>query len=44
MSTDKKVSKAKTSKIIQSSGPSCSWLGNLGTKALTDGAILFSYK
>ena len=32
ISTDIKLSKAQISKIIQSSGSFCSWLGNLGKK------------
>ena len=32
ISTDIKLSKAQISKIIQSSGFFCSWLGNLGKK------------
>ena len=35
MSTDIKLIKAQISKIIQSGGSFCSWLGNLGKKALT---------
>ena len=39
MSTDVKLSKAQTSKIIQSGGPFGSWLANLGRKALANVAI-----
>ena len=39
MSTDIKPSKAQIPKIIQSGGSFCSWLGNLGKKALTNIAI-----
>ena len=39
MSTDKKLSNAQISKIIQSGGSFGSWLGNLGKKALTNIAI-----
>ena len=39
MSTDIKLSKAQISKIIQPDGSFCSWLGNLGKKALTNIAI-----
>ena len=39
MSTDIKLSKADTSKIIQSRGFFGSWLSNLGKKALTNIAI-----
>ena len=39
MLTDIKLSKAQTSKILQSVGLFGSWLGNLGKKALTDLAI-----
>ena len=39
VSTDIRLSKAQTSKIIQSSGSFGSWLGNLGKKALTNIAI-----
>ena len=39
MSTDIKLSKAQISKIIQSGGFFCSWLGNLGKKALTNIAV-----
>ena len=39
MSTDIELSKAQTSKIIQSGGSFGSWLGNLGQKALTNIAI-----
>ena len=39
MSTYLKLSKAQTSKIIQSGGSFVSWLGNLGKKALRNFAI-----
>ena len=39
MSTNIKLSKAQTSKIIQSGGYFDSWLGNLGKKARTNIAI-----
>ena len=39
MSINIKLSKAQTSKIIQSGGFFDSWLGNLGKKALTNIAI-----
>ena len=39
LSTDKKLSKAQMSKIIQWGGIFGSWLGNLGKKALTYIAI-----
>ena len=39
MSTDIKVSKAETSKIIQSGGPFDCWLSNLDKEALTNIAI-----
>ena len=39
MSTDTKLSKAQISKVIQSGGSFCSWLANLGKKALTNVAI-----
>ena len=39
MSADIKLSKAQTSKIIQSGGPFGSWLDNLGKKALANIAI-----
>ena len=39
MSTDIKLSKAQTSKMIQSGGSFGSWLGNLGKRALTNIAI-----
>ena len=39
MLTDIKLSKAQTSKILQSVGLFGSWLGNLEKKALTDLAI-----
>ena len=39
MSADIKLSKAQTSKIIQSGGSFGSWLANLGKKALTSVAI-----
>ena len=39
MSTDIKLTKAQISKIIQSGGSFCSWLSNLGKKALRNVAI-----
>ena len=42
MSTDIKLSKAQKSNIIQSDESFSSWLDNLGKKALTNVAILFS--
>ena len=39
MSTNLKLNKAQTSKILQSGGFFCSWLGNLGKKALTSIAV-----
>ena len=39
MSTDRKLSKAQISKIIQSGGSFGSWLGNLGKKALASISI-----
>ena len=39
MSTDKKRSKAQTTKIIKSFGSFGYWLANLGKKALTNVAI-----
>ena len=42
MSTDIKFSKDQMSKMIQSGGSFGSWFGNLGKKALTNVAILFT--
>ena len=42
MSIDIKISKAQISKMIQSDESVGSWLGNLGTKALTDITISLS--
>ena len=39
ISIDIELSKAQISQIIQSGGSFCSWLGNLGKKALIDLAI-----
>ena len=39
MTTNRKLSKAQISKIIQSGGSFGSWLDNLGKKALTNIAI-----
>ena len=42
MSTDIRLTKAQTSKIIQSNGSFHSWLSNLGKKAVTNVAIPFA--
>ena len=42
MSTDIKLNEHQTSKMIQSGGSFGSWFGNLGKKALTNVAILFT--
>ena len=42
MSTDIKLNKHQTSKMIQSGGSFGSWFGNLGKKALTNVAIFFT--
>ena len=39
MSTDIELRKTQISKIVQSGGSFCSWLGNLGKKTLTNIAI-----
>ena len=39
MPTDKKLSKAQISKLIESGGSFGSWLANLGKKAVTNVAI-----
>ena len=39
ISIDIELNKAQISQIIQSGGSFCSWLGNLGKKALIDLAI-----
>ena len=41
MSTDIKLSKAQTSKLLQSRGSYVSWLANSGQNALTNVAIVF---
>ena len=42
MSTDRKISKAQISKIIESGESFCSWLANLGKRSTKKCCYLFS--